>query len=1025
MKTLSVLLTPRKSVYDQSRRDVVLDLTDLAEGKIDPESFFSENFITNGMKQLYEAVFKRLEGRSDDGIFKLTQAMGGGKTHNMVAIGLLAKYPEFRESTMGHIYKTSFRGTAKIVSFSGHQKPDDGIWGEIAGQLGKKEQFKKFYSAGLKAPGQSDWISLLQGEPVVIILDELPPYFQNASTVAVGNGTLADVTTTALASLLVAVGKDELKNVALLISDLNATSYQSGSNALAKAFDDFERETNRLAKNFTPVQQNSDELYHILRKRIFENEATASEIEAVANAYGEELDKANRITGASESVPGMKAAIKASYPFHPSMRELYARFKENSGFMQTRGLIRLLRTTAADMFHPKNGWADKSYLIHPFDVNPNDANTLSELTSINDKLINAISNDIASSGSAAAEKFSAELANDLPNRTARLLLMASLGTVSGSVKGLKANELTAYLAQPGVDISSLQSKVLPELRERSWYLHVDNSGSYLYKDVQNVSAMVNSYRSGFGQEAVRKEIIKKLEELFKPLLRDCYQQLFVLPALDEVSIVKDKVSLIIFDPDSSGKLNPRLEDLYNGERLKNRMMFLTGDHMNMQNIYNQAKGIKATEAVIATLLKDGTLTNDPQMEEANRLKESYQFKFLSAVQNVFTKLYYPTINGLTEATIDLLFQGNKYNGEEQVKKTLEAKRKFNVETSKDTFVRKIEAKLFTEKSLPWADILQNAASKPDWDWHHPNALEDVKRDQLSKELWRENGNWIEKGPFPAPPTRVELREVSRERETGKVSLKLNPINGDTIRYCYGKGVSETSPVLDYRDVLTTDEMEVEFICIDSKGEHQTGDLRLWTNTITLQHKFISQGTESVLELRVAPPNAQIRYTTDGSTPSEKSALYEAPFVVRPGATILVIGLKGAYRSETLMVKAPMEAGKVEIDKKAPLVWKNRMKKGNTSESYALLKVLNKAGAQMAGLDINSSKGSNWIQLSLDENTLITPEKGEEFLGFVRENGQQGEISLEFTELRFESGQQFLDLIRELSVDYRPEDIHQK
>lgn len=65
MTTLYEALSPRQSVFDKSRRDVVLDLTDLAEDKIDPKVFFHENYITKGMEQLYEAVFKRLESNSD------------------------------------------------------------------------------------------------------------------------------------------------------------------------------------------------------------------------------------------------------------------------------------------------------------------------------------------------------------------------------------------------------------------------------------------------------------------------------------------------------------------------------------------------------------------------------------------------------------------------------------------------------------------------------------------------------------------------------------------------------------------------------------------------------------------------------------------------------------------------------------------------------------------------------------------------------------------------------------------------
>ena len=57
--------TPRQSVFNQDRRDVVLDLSDLLEDKIDADSFFSENFTTSGMKTLLEKTFSRLDGSSN------------------------------------------------------------------------------------------------------------------------------------------------------------------------------------------------------------------------------------------------------------------------------------------------------------------------------------------------------------------------------------------------------------------------------------------------------------------------------------------------------------------------------------------------------------------------------------------------------------------------------------------------------------------------------------------------------------------------------------------------------------------------------------------------------------------------------------------------------------------------------------------------------------------------------------------------------------------------------------------------
>lgn len=74
---LKTSCTPRESVFNRDRRDVVLNLSDLLESKIDAEDFFEENFITSGMKTLLEKTFSRLEGSIDQAsTFLLTQAMG-------------------------------------------------------------------------------------------------------------------------------------------------------------------------------------------------------------------------------------------------------------------------------------------------------------------------------------------------------------------------------------------------------------------------------------------------------------------------------------------------------------------------------------------------------------------------------------------------------------------------------------------------------------------------------------------------------------------------------------------------------------------------------------------------------------------------------------------------------------------------------------------------------------------------------------------------------------------------------------
>jgi hypothetical protein len=48
--------------------------------------FFGKNYITKGMETLLNQGLRRLGGKSDQAVFELKQAMGGGKTHSMIAL---------------------------------------------------------------------------------------------------------------------------------------------------------------------------------------------------------------------------------------------------------------------------------------------------------------------------------------------------------------------------------------------------------------------------------------------------------------------------------------------------------------------------------------------------------------------------------------------------------------------------------------------------------------------------------------------------------------------------------------------------------------------------------------------------------------------------------------------------------------------------------------------------------------------------------------------------------------------------
>ena len=65
--------------------------------------------------------------------------------------------------------------------------------------------------------------------------------------------------------------------------------------------------------NSTPVNPNGDELYHILRKRLFDHIAPDAEIQKVAAAYREALREANRMNLTTTSPEALYTRVVDAY----------------------------------------------------------------------------------------------------------------------------------------------------------------------------------------------------------------------------------------------------------------------------------------------------------------------------------------------------------------------------------------------------------------------------------------------------------------------------------------------------------------------------------------------------------------------------------------------------------------------------------------------------------------------------------------------------------------------------------------
>ena len=442
----------------------------------------------------------------------------------------------------------------------------------------------------------------------------------------------------------------------------------------------------------------------------------------------------------------------------------------------------------------------------------------------------------------------------------------------------------------------------------------------------------------------------------------------------------------------------------------------------MEKLYHAAKEYKAINQIIARMNEEKVPENNPQYQKAVDKRDRITLELLQAARETFIQLYYPTKNGLMKADFFMEFTGNEYNGEKQIRDVLLQRQKFTLDVTDDSFRKKCEDRLFIRKEMRWAEVKEQAAINPLWQWHIPRALDDLKEEMLKKGIWREQGGYIEKPPFPKEKTNVLIQEIRRDDTTGEVTLKLTPQYGDKIYYEIGAPATTASFLVENPNEFKTKEMRLSFLCVDSTGEHETGDPVEWQNKIDLKYRIFDRGSEKVIEF-VSAPAATIRYTTDGSNPKEYGGIYDGEIIVPKNCTyVLAVAENQGIYSEVLQIKIDWKSNYgITIDKNKPLKLDKRCRTDDTRETYSELELLKKHNAEISDViitlyksdDVSGEKG--WVELTVDKSLKIKIDNIEKSIDSVRNNFMpEGKvnISLEYGTAIFATGQDFLDWVAE-------------
>ncbi|QKK08601.1 MAG: DUF499 domain-containing protein [Planctomycetota bacterium] len=900
--------------------DQVEQLDELITAEGDGRAYFDKTHVTAGMDELIREGVKRLAGKSNNAIFHLKQAMGGGKTHLLVGFGLLAKHKSLRDSHFGSVPHADAFDNVHIAAFNGRNQPSSFFWGEIAAQLGRSDLFKPFWEGGPKAPDEKDWLKLFdRSEPTLILLDELPPYFHYYGTQAVGTGTVADIATRAFANMLSAAGKKS--NICVVVSDL-AASYDTGTKLINRALGDARQELGRQEHTITPVDLEGNEVYDILRKRLFKSLPSADQIDEIAQQFAKSLVEAKKAKIASRSAEAVADEISKTYPFHPQFKNIVALFKENETYKQTRGLMELVSRLLKSVWKRS---ANDVYLIGPqhFDLSLSEVrDKLADISGMRD----VIAKDLWDSNFSAHAQLIDQDRGQGKTETAQvgaLLLTASLSSAVNSVKGLTREEMVECLVAPLVDPSEYLD-AFDELDARAWYLHHTPEGRHYFDRQENLTKLLQNLAEKAPQNKIDELIRERLKSMYKANRKVAYSDVIPLPELDDIAerVRKQRV-LIVHDPDS--KMPPEeVARFFNDILQKNNLLVLTGTQSKMASLEQAARNL------FAALQADSRIPKGhPQREELESKSATYEQSFNGTIRAIFDQLLIPFHRQgqqpqLRSKPLDQTHSHNEpFDGEKLIEQTLQSDPKklyLDVEKDFDGLRDKAQDLLWpaNQDEARWSDMLDRMAEQAGVPWMPPKGLDQLKDIACSRGLWEDLGNgYVSKKPKKKKAT-VQVVVESGPDDEGNVRLRIIPMNAGSnprIHFAENGAATEASPKLD-DDQLTTKALRVQFLAVDPSGQHESDAPTTWKNQLKLRCELIDDSEPRRVRLFVVPAG-DIRFTLDGSEPRNGQP-YKEPIEIGPkeARVIAFAEAEGLETKELFQFPAKGET-KVKIDPSKP------------------------------------------------------------------------------------------------------------
>lgn len=638
----------RKGRFDESIFAADLGEVLVGRGALeyrDPDIFFRKTYITEELSALISGVMLRSSGKKGvEPVIQLQTPFGGGKTHALLTIYHLIKNKKNASKFKGIQQLLKEAGVEeipdiKIAAIDGDavnadeiRRTADGLsirtlWGEIAYQLGGKPFYKLIEDADQKrmVPGTNLIGEILdKAAKSLILIDELLIYVKACSAIKVGESYLKGQVLAFIKELADAVSNHP---TAILIVTLPSSTPEHLDEEGEMIYQELAKMLGRRETIKEPVH--GEEIYEIVRKRLFEDLGPETEAEKVADTYWEFYQTHKEDLPRKVREPTYKKLLAKAYPFHPeTINVLREQWGTYVNFQKTRGVLRLLALVVADLYKRKHAGC----LIQSSHFNLGNSEIASELLKFTGRQFEGIIAADISGPTAKAPQIDRDLGSEYARENVTEGLATAIFLYSFSGKG------DGGINEPNLRLAVLHPDMIPSI-----FAEALNRTIQRFYFIDDASARRGMYRFA-AQENLNKKLIDIEDSIKKAditefaheklwnLIGDKFPKKYRFPEEDRDVADSPTLSLVVLGLErTKGKETWKdsekfIQDLLNTHgtlhrKFKNSLVFLMPDETYKQQLLKNVKRYLALQH-IAQEYKAKGLTEEQKRDLQLKIKSA-------------------------------------------------------------------------------------------------------------------------------------------------------------------------------------------------------------------------------------------------------------------------------------------------------------------------------------------------------------------------------------------------------------------